>query len=296
MFDIRRITANLAAAALFIAIAFRPAQSQSGCADAFTGPELDPAWTLLDADGEPGGAARILAGKLEISGKGSDAFKDVNEFVGVRRAGATGDFDVSVKIESQSNTHGWAQAGILAANDARQPSKGGYVIVDVTPANGYHAFYDAAGTQGTLDAHADAGVTAYPVWIRLARTGARFSAWYRNQAAGAWTPIAENFQALGTGPVSEIALVSLSHNDTAEAKAVFDDFTCRTTVAGVLPFGSGRSGFPPWAFETGVAGVDASGRPRDPRRARPVGLRSHSANTVLMLTNSRMPKWESSRP
>ncbi|GEM_PF-3697931 len=234
----------------------------TACGDAFTGPSMDSSWTFLDADGEPGGSAMVSAGKLELAGKGSDAFKDVNEFVGVRRAGLAGDFDVSVKIESQTNTNGWAQAGILAANDATRPSQGGYVIVDVTPGNGYHAFYDASGSVGTLDTHADAGVSAYPVWIRLARTGAKFSAWYKNQATAAWSPIALGFQAQGTGAVSEIALVSLSHNDSLEAKTVFDDFTCRGTVTGVIPWdrGRGMSGPPegPSSFAPFV--LDALGR------------------------------------
>jgi hypothetical protein len=243
-----------------------PARSQgSGCGDVFAGPELDPAWTFLDADGEPGGSARVAGGKLELAGKGSDAFKDVNEFTGVRRIIAPGDFDVSVKIESQTATHGWAQAGILAANDAGQPSQGGYVIVDVTPANGYHAFYDATGTPGTLDTHADVGKSAYPVWVRLARTGTKFSAWYRNQASGPWLPIAEKFAAQGTGPVSQIALVSLSHNDSLEAKTVFDDFTCQTSTTGFQDPAS-RSSSAPEAFSTGrpdrsaVPRVNAAGR------------------------------------
>jgi cytochrome c len=241
----------------------------SACGDAFAGPALDPAWSFLDADGEPGGSVRVEGGKLELAGKGSDAFQDVNEFVGVRRAGFTGDFDVSVKIESQSNTNGWAQAGILAANDAGQPSKGGYVIVDVTPSNGYHAFYDASGTQGTLDTHADVGTSTYPVWVRLARTGTRYSAWYKNQASAAWQPIAANFQAQGTGASSQIALVSLSHNDGAEAKTVFDDFTCQGTATALSAIPKAADAVPARpgslsVFSAGDGHVDAAGRARPP--------------------------------
>ena len=268
----------LLAAPLFTLLAFaaQPLRA-AGCSDDFAGPNLDPAWTFLDADGEPGGSARILSGKLELAGKGSDAYKDVNEFVGVRRADVAGDFDVSGKIESQANTHGWAQAGILAAVDAAAPGKGGYVVADVTPANGFHLFYDAAGTQGTLDAHADAGVSAYPVWIRLARTGAKFSAWYKTSAAGAWVSIAKDIATQGTVGASQIALVSLSHNDTTENKTVFDDFACQGAVTGVLPRARGP----------GMAG---------PQDATDALGRFQAAQTVLMLTNSRMPKRESSRP
>ena len=254
----------------------------AGCADDFAGPDLDAAWTFLDADGEAGGSARIAGGKLELAGKGSDAYQNINEFVGVRRADLAGDFDVSVKIESQSNTHAWAQAGILAATDATAPAKGGYVIADVTPGNGFHLFYDGAGTQGTLDAHADAGVSAYPVWIRLARAGGKFSAWYKTALGADWTSIAKDIAAQGTTGASQIALVSLSHNDAMEAKTVFDDFTCAGSATGIS-----KTGMLPWtrlsSTWTGGYRFDAAGR-------------FQAANTVFTFTNSRMPKWESSRP
>jgi hypothetical protein len=231
----------LRAAAIVLLAAGASMAQAPGCSDAFAGPDLDPAWTFLDADGEDGGSARIAAGKLELAGKGSDAYNAVNEFVGVRRADLAGDFDVSVKIESQTNTNGWAQAGILAATDAAAPAKGGYVVADVTPANGFHLFYDASGTQGTLDKHADAGVSAYPVWIRLARAGAKFSAWYKTSAAGAWVSIAQDITAQGTSGPSQIALMSLSHNDAQEGKTVFDDFTCQGATTGFALSGRSRA-------------------------------------------------------
>jgi len=241
--------------AAFALLVFSAMESMAaGCDDGFPGPSLDPAWTFLDADGESGGSAKVAGGKLELAGRGSDVFKDVNEYVGIRRSDVVGDFDVSVKIESQSNTHSWAQAGILAAVDAAAPSKGGYVIANVTPGNGFHLFYDAAGTQGTLDSHVDAGKSAYPVWIRLARTGVKFSAWYKTGAAGEWVVIAKEIATQGTAGPSQIALVSLSHNDSAEAKAVFDDFTCQGAATGLH---TAKAVSRPWLSGRGI---DAAGR------------------------------------
>ena len=241
--------------AVFVLSALAAANAMAaGCDDAFPGPGLDPAWSFLDVDGEPGGSAKVAGGKLELAGRGSDAYKEVNEFVGVRRTDVAGDFDISVKIESQSNTHGWAQAGILAANDAAAPGKGGYIVADVTPGNGFHLFYDAGGTQGTLDAHADAGKSAYPVWIRLARTGLKFSAWYKTAAAGEWAVIAKDIATQGTNGPSQIALVSLSHNDTAEAKTVFDDFACQGAATGL------RKTAEPPKWRGLRSSVDAAGR------------------------------------
>jgi hypothetical protein len=212
------------------------ARGQTGnCGDAFGGSALGPAWSFLDADGKAGGSAAVQDGKLVLAGKGGDVFGSKNEFVAVRRSDLSGDFDVSVKIESQSNTHDWAQAGILAANDVSSLSKGGYVVADVTPKQGFHLFSDAAGSMGTLDAHVDVGKSAYPVWIRLARAAAKFGAWYKTSADSNWISIAQGVAAQGAaaGTASQIALFSLSHNDTAEARTVFDDFTCIGAVTGL---------------------------------------------------------------
>lgn len=284
----------------FVTLVFRAACAASAtstaavkaaCDDDFSGTALGAAWTFFDADGETGGSARVSAGRLELNGRGSDVFQAVNEFVGVKRAAQEGDWDVSVRIESQSGTHDWAQAGILAAADAEDPSRGGYVVVDVTPGNGYHVFYDESGSVGTLDRHVDVGVTAYPVRLRLARKGNRFSAWYRHDAEPDWTPIAANIATQGTAAASQIVLFSLSHNDAAAGTTVFDEFSCTGSSVVGIRIGGRAGGM--GALSSGGPGAavftrDAVGRIRN--RA------GHAEYTVLTFTNSRIPKWESSRP
>lgn len=214
-----------------------------GCSDDFTGPALGAPWKFLDADGGAGGGYALAGGKLELTGRGRDAFKEVNEFVGVWRSDIAGDFDVSVKIESQANTHGWAQAGILAAADLSDLSKGGYVVVDASPANGYNFFYDSAEPIGSLDKVIMPGAApGYPVWLRLAKSGTRFSAWYRKAAGDPWTGIAKDITPLGAAVPSRIALFSLSHNANMDGKAVFDDFACLHAPSTVLGAGSTRTG------------------------------------------------------
>ncbi|MBW8888383.1 MAG: hypothetical protein JF616_11565 [Fibrobacteres bacterium] len=248
----RNFHGKMALALLVSAPLLAQAAPAGKCGDDFNGKSLGAQWTFLDKDGEPGGSAVVSGGKLALTGKGSDVYGDVNEFVGVALAPEAGNFDVSVKIESQDNTFEWAQAGILAANDVNDLSKGGYAVVDVTPGNNYNAFYDSAGTVGTLDSHINAGVSGYPVWIRLARRGKKFSAWYKNQADASWKVIAEGFSTQGMGPRSQLALVSLSHNDNLANKTVFDDFTCNgpAPMSGKGP--SGHKRVPP--------GFDAAGR------------------------------------
>lgn len=210
-----------------LAAVWLAAAAHGACPDAFDGPALDPSWSFLDKDGAAGGAHALQGGMLELTGRGRDAFRDVNEYVAVRRTDLAGDFDVSVKLESQANTHAWAQAGIVAATSLDSLGKGGYVAVDASPGNGYTLFYDAVEPAGSLDKFVKAGgATAYPVWLRLAKRGRAFSAWYRNRADAPWSPIASEVVPVGTAAPSQVALFSLSHNASMDGKAVFDDFAC----------------------------------------------------------------------
>lgn len=217
-------------------------RAQAACPDDFSGTALGPAWTFVDADNAATPGSATVNGKLELVGRGKDAFKTVNEFVGVKRTDIPGDFDVSVKIESQTNSHEWAQAGILAATDLSRLDKGGYVILDVTPSSNYNFFYDAAEPIGGLDKVTTAGKSGYPVWIRLAKKGKVFSAWYRNKADAAWSVIAEGITPLGDAAPSQIALVSLSHNTAMDAKTVFDDFACLHEPVTAILAGPGGNG------------------------------------------------------
>lgn len=231
---------------------------QAACPDEFSGTALGPAWTFVDADNAATPGSATVNGKLELVGRGKDVFKTVNEFVGVKRTDITGDFDVSVKIESQTNTHEWAQAGILAATDLSHLEKGGYVILDVTPASGYNLFYDAAEPIGGVDKVVTAGKSGYPVWIRLAKKGKAFSAWYRKPPDAAWTVIAEGITPLGEAAPSQIALISLSHNTAMDGKTVFDDFAClHEPVTAAFPMRPGHQGETVGRF---IPVVDAAGR------------------------------------
>lgn len=215
------------------------------CPDDFSGPGLAPAWTFLDADGVVGGTAAIVGGRLELTGRGRDAFNAVNEFVGIARSDISGDFDVSVKLESQSNTHPWAQAGILAATDPTDLTQGGYVVLDATPSNGYLLFYDAAQPIGTLDKYVKSeSPSGYPVWLRLAKSGNKFSAWYKQAAGAPWIVLAKDIVPLGDPAPSRLGLMSLSHNAAMDGKAVFEDFACLHAPTAIRLSESSRRALP----------------------------------------------------
>jgi hypothetical protein len=248
--------------ALVIFLASGGALAQSTCPDDFTSPRLGAGltWTFLDRDNAPGGAALVEGGRLALSGRGEDIFRERNHFVAAYRKDIRGDFDVAVRIDSQTNTHPWAQAGILVANDAEDLKQGGYFVLDVSPGNALNAFNDARDSAGQLESHlGSVGRTTYPIWLRVRKTDRKFSAWYRNAEAEAWKVVAENVSPQLTAQDSHVALFSVSHDAAKTATTVFDDFACLhepPTAAGprmdpqALPDGSGAA----------ARRVDAAGR------------------------------------
>ncbi len=213
-----------------------------GCSDDFSNPDVGggKTWKFVDADSSVSGAATVAGGMLDLSGRGADIYGKRNQFVAVDRQDVKGDFDVSVKITSQTNSNGWAQAGILIANNTEKLAEGGYFVLDVSPANGQNVFYDAKDSLGQLESRVGTvGKTAYPVWLRVKKSNKKFSAWYKNAEADAWKVVAENIAPQGTLADSHIALISVSHNVDMDAHTLFDDFTCLNGTA------TGLRAYPP---------------------------------------------------
>ncbi|MBW8888517.1 MAG: hypothetical protein JF616_12240 [Fibrobacteres bacterium] len=223
---------------VFIAAAWGSgARAQAvACSDSFSVADVGEGktWRFVAFDKSTFGTASVADGKLTLAGRGADIYGAKNEFVTAYRSDITGDFDVSVKLVSQDSTFEWAQAGIVAATDLNDLTKGGYVAVDISPGHGYTIFYDKTAPAGQLDGNSGAGKTAYPAWLRLAKKGMQYTAYYKTQETGAWTALPTPPQSLNTQANAQIGLFTVSHNATQTGKAVFDDFTCLegTTVIG----------------------------------------------------------------
>jgi hypothetical protein len=259
-------------AGLATLVFFASAWSQ-GCPDDFSvsGIGEGKTWKFIDADKSSVGSGVVVGGKLELSGRGGDVYGKKNEFVAVSRSDIQGDFDVSVKLESQENTHEWAQAGIVAATDLSDLSKGGYVALDISPGNGFNVFFDKTAPAGELDGHVGAGQKAYPAWLRLSKKGMQFSAWYKTQENAAWTALPNPSQSIGTQANSQIGLFTVSHDTTKASKVVFDDFACLNgTTRIIVPRNHNRGLFDLNGLPGNV--VDVQGKTHA-RTASPSGFR-----------------------
>lgn len=241
-----------------------PAWAQAvACSDSFAVADVGEGktWRFVAFDKSAFGSATVADGKLTLAGRGADIYGAKNEFVAAYRTDIRGDFDVSVKLISQDSTFEWAQAGIVAANDLNDLSKGGYVAVDISPAHGYTVFYDKTAPAGQLDGNSGAGKTVYPAWLRLAKKGLQFTAYYKTQEGGSWTALPTPPVSLNTGADAQIGLFAVSHNANQTGKAVFDDFTCLGAATALRPGLPGK-GAPSLPGPGPAARIDALGKAR----------------------------------
>ncbi|MBD3243617.1 MAG: DUF2341 domain-containing protein, partial [Chitinivibrionales bacterium] len=226
-------------------------------ADSFSDSALAPVWQFVDADKQPGGTVEQSDGELVLSSSGYELWESDADFAGVWRADIAGDFDVSVRVTALDSTHEWAKAGILIANDIHDLSTGGFGLVGVCPGP-YGAFvnYDRDGN-GTLEHCAVSGqpVSFDDLWVRITRSGATVTSYYRESSADPWTAIDSARTLDSTAANSHVCLFVFSHDTTQTCTAAFDDFDYQAFGAATADrFDSPTIGSD-WAF------VDRDGQP-----------------------------------
>ena len=206
--------------------------------DSFAADILNGAWTILDQDGyaDPNGNPYVNltanAEQVTIRARGTDVVGPLNQFVAISRSDITGDFDVSVKVASQTNSDPWAKVGILMRNNfSPSADSGGYALVAATPGNGFIFQADTTVPIGQLEGSLNTGISpaaTFPCWLRLVKTGSLVRAYYKTTLGGPWAQIggAAGTRTLQNAAVnSKIALFVSAHSATNLSTAVLDDFT-----------------------------------------------------------------------
>jgi hypothetical protein len=234
---------------------------QSGYApgtDDFADGTLDPAWTFHDHDNDGGtGSYTESGGQLSLIGRGADVWGSVNQYVVLIRSDVTGPFDISVKVVSQTNTHGWALSGIIAADDIDNLSSGGYCGVGVTPSNNFQFQYDLSGPVGEWETNIEGGTKAFPCWLRLVKNSSnQFTAYYKTSEGGSWNAIGSSppppYTAQSTASNSQVGLFSNSHNTSSTCTAVFDDFNTGLLSGNSLLSAGSQLNLVKWKYKSGA--------------------------------------------
>jgi hypothetical protein len=177
-------------------------------------------WTCADiGNPTPAGSQTLSNGTWTIQGGGADIYGTADAFRLVNQSLA-GDGSVSAHITAQSNSSGWAKAGVMLrlTNDPGSP----YYAVFMTPANGVTAQYRTTqgGTTGSVKT---TGTT--PAYLKVTRAGTTFTA-YTSTDGVTWTLVPNSTKTMTnlTGALLG-GLAVTSHNATTLSTAMFDTVT-----------------------------------------------------------------------
>ncbi|MFE6662341.1 alpha-N-acetylglucosaminidase [Streptomyces sp. NPDC057697] len=169
---------------------------------------LEPGWLTYTANAAVFGQ---LDGRFAINGAGQDLWKGTSQFGTAYRAGAwTEGSEVTVRVDAQENTGGWARAGIVVRNGLGTPGSGGFLNLAVTPSNGVVLSYDTNG-DGTLDAYRRITGIGAPVLLRLTRSGTGCTGSCSTDDGASWRTVA-TVAVPGTATVQDVGIFMSATN------------------------------------------------------------------------------------
>jgi hypothetical protein len=184
-----------------------------------TPPGACPAgWTCQDV-GSPAlaGTQDVTNGTWTVQGAGGDIWGASDQFHFDYQS-LPGDGAASAQVTSQTNTDGWAKAGVMLRASA--DAGAAYYAAFVTPGNGVVVqLRSAAGASATQVVQITGAVPAY---LKVARAGTTFTA-YTSADGVTWTPVAGSVVTLANVSGTLLAgLAVTSHNGGALCTVTLD--------------------------------------------------------------------------
>ena len=158
-------------------------------------------------------------GRYLISASGADIWGTADSF-GLIHQDASGDVEVTAKIESITNTNSWAKAGVMVRESLSADSK--HAMTVITPGNGA-SFQRRTETGAKSDHTTFKGITA-PEYVRVLRTGNKFTGYYSADKS-VWFPM--NSVNVTMNANVKVGLAVTSHDNTKETEAMISDYTVR---------------------------------------------------------------------
>ncbi len=200
--------------------AYRASSTATSYADAFFLYEpLVAPWTNQDVTAIPlSGVAGLSGDKFVVQAAGADIWGTSDKFHFVNRA-VTGDTQITARLLGLDATNAAAKAGVMIRESTSSGVRS--ATVNWTPAKTVE-FIRRTAVSGSSTADVTPGVETTP-WVRLARRGNTFTAYYSDDGTN-WNRVG----APVTIAMSSATLVGLgvcSHDDTLLAEAVFDNVT-----------------------------------------------------------------------
>jgi aryl-phospho-beta-D-glucosidase BglC (GH1 family) len=176
-----------------------------------------------DADiGSPGmlggSAYDPLNGQWTVLGGGSDIMGPSDQF-NYSSQPVTGDQTMVVQITAVPNTDPWAKAGLMFR--AGTGADAAYAFVFLSAGNGVGFEYRSA-TGGTAAGGGYASSVTGPVWVKLARAGSNFTAYYSADGV-TWTQLG-GAQTIAMSGTAQAGLAVTAHNNSSLNASTFKSF------------------------------------------------------------------------
>jgi hypothetical protein len=187
--------------------------------------------------GNPQRFVETAPGQYTISSNSGDIWYAADNFRFVYKR-LSGDGSITAKVSSITNTSNWAKAGVMI-RDTLDPAST-YAFMFPTP-DGRRAFQNRPNAgANALSAHSATNAITLPLWVRVERKGAQFTAYY-SQDGQTWTkqPADENTgtdastnpQVINMGSSVYIGMAVTSNNN--QAGACFAEFSDVVTTGSV---------------------------------------------------------------
>ncbi|HEY1105347.1 MAG TPA: DUF1349 domain-containing protein, partial [Agromyces sp.] len=177
---------------------------------------------------------RLGDGRFRITGAGDDTWQGIDEYSTLYApAGGDDGWEAVVKVDAQQNTNGSAKAGVIVRNDVTQPGTSpGYAMVGIRPSGGVEFLADPDGN-GQLNTSVAGGTTSYPVWVKLKRDGASYTAYFSKNGT-TWTQVGGAVTLTGAAATQDVGMFMVSHASSA-GTVDFADFAIDTDPQGPEP-------------------------------------------------------------
>src|SRR2546421_650587 len=172
----------------------------------------------------PAGSQSLSGRTWTIQGGGNDIWGTADQFHFVSQALAANG-SVSARAVSQTNTTGWAKAGVMLRQSADPGSA--YYAALVTPGNGIVVQYRTA--QGGNAQQSASLMGTEPAYLMVTRSGNTYTA-YTSTNGTTWTVVSGSSITLNTSGSVLAGLALTSHDASALSTVTFDTGSASTHV------------------------------------------------------------------
>jgi hypothetical protein len=167
-------------------------------------------------------------GTFTMTASGTDIWGTADEFHFAYKM-LSGAGSIVARVDSVSNTHNWAKAGVMIRETLEPGST--HAFVCVTPAEGV-AFQRRTGVDGSSSGDTEAGLTA-PHWVKLERDVAGNFTASRSTNGSTWVPVGNAIpERILMSTSVYVGLALTSHNAAATCEAGFSNVTTTGNVTG----------------------------------------------------------------